>query len=207
MSVPKQSPIACSHCKTEQPFAMWESLNVTLHPELKDKLLANELTLFTCNHCGWSGQVVYPFLYHDMAEKLMIWFWPAEGEPDTKVLPEAMKDYRLRIVGHRNDLREKIYLFDAGLDDRVLEFLKLLVRAKSGQEGRPLEGQIYFAPSAGPELAFEHVVDDRSDAFKIDFPIYESVAESLADKLMAAEAPGEWLHVGPEYAAGLAKRS
>ena len=43
-------------------------------------------------------------------------------------------DYTLRLVNSRNNLREKVYIFDQGLDDRIIELMKLFIRFDISQE-------------------------------------------------------------------------
>ncbi len=38
----------------------------------------------------------------------------------------AQEDYLYRFVQSKNELREKLFIFDAGLDNRAIEILKFL---------------------------------------------------------------------------------
>lgn len=87
MSLPKETTVTCDQCHKAHPFTDWESLNVTLDAECKQQLLKGQLTQFTGPACGWSGEVLYPMLYHDMEKRLMIWLWPAEGDPEAAAMP------------------------------------------------------------------------------------------------------------------------
>jgi hypothetical protein len=49
---------------------VWDTVNVTLNPELKGQLLEGEPNCFTCRICGSSGWVLAPLLYHDMERRL-----------------------------------------------------------------------------------------------------------------------------------------
>jgi hypothetical protein len=40
--------------------------------DAKEKLINGELTIFTCDACGYQVEMVYSILYHDMEKKLMI---------------------------------------------------------------------------------------------------------------------------------------
>ncbi|MBR2800975.1 MAG: CpXC domain-containing protein [Erysipelotrichaceae bacterium] len=141
MSQSKTIKVTCPFCKKEHEFTVHPSLNVTLDPELKQKVLDRSLFSFTCPDCQKESPVFYPFLYHDMEKSVMIQFCAREQvEGYKKALQDSceqakdlakvdmFKDYRYRIVTDLNDLNEKIYLFDAGLDDHVVELAKLSVR-------------------------------------------------------------------------------
>lgn len=210
MSTPHETTVTCQGCNATQSFTVWQSLNVTLDCDAKQRLLTGELTRFTCQKCGWSGPVIYPFLYHDMEKRLMVWLWTDAGEPDLKDVPPAalMKDYRLRLVASRNQLVEKILIFDDDLDDRVIEFLKLILHAQASEGNHPLEGELFFAglgtDSDGKEsVEFEHVMDTGNQALAVPVESYQMLAGSLSPKLSTATGLDNWLRVDRNFAQAL----
>ena len=136
MSRPVPQDITCPQCGETSTFTTWSSLNVTLDPGEKPNVLDRSIFRFTCGKCGHSATVVYPMLYHDMQQKVMLWLLPEtpqapEGAapPSEGLPPEAGQfmrrdGYRFRSVGTQNALIEKILIFDAGLDDGPIEMLK-----------------------------------------------------------------------------------
>ena len=131
--------LKCHECGTESDFMLWESINTQLDPEAKKKLISGELLKFRCPHCGFESLVQYGTLYHDMEKKTMIRLVVTDTDYDETVstfdkmskgsfmegIPgEGFSDYTLRIVMSQNHLREKAYIFDQGLDDRVIEVMK-----------------------------------------------------------------------------------
>jgi hypothetical protein len=211
MSLPQQIPITCEQCRKEHPFTAWQSLNVTLDPDTKQQLITGELTRFQCPDCGWSGSVLYPMLYHDMGKNLMIWLWPAEGDPDTSSLPVMgpMVDYQFRIVSTRNQLIEKILIFDAGLDDRLVEFFKLLLQVQATQGSHPLPGDLFFGAilpgHLGAErIGFQHLNDGGSESISVPRQIYQQLADSFASKLPSLQTQAaKWLRVDRPFAQSL----
>ena len=166
--------VDCGNCGNPQSFVAWESLNVSLDKEQKENLLAGELTKFTCKKCGWSGDVVYPLLYHDMEKQLMIWLFPGQNAPDTGALPFAqlMGDYQFRLVQTKNQLVEKIFIFDANLDDRVIEFYKLMLLARSVETGHALVGELLFGKCYVDQnnreaVRFEHVLESGTEGLDV----------------------------------------
>lgn len=141
MSMEREVKITCPECGTEGDFILWQSVNTQLDPEAKQKVLNGELFQFTCPKCGSVTNVNYDLLYHQMEDLLMIQV--ASNDNEVKVAAESFdkfvdgsfmpgfdfseQDYRFRIVRNLNQLREKIYIFDQGLDDRILEILKILM--------------------------------------------------------------------------------
>lgn len=208
MSMPIELRIACPDCGAEQRFVVWESLNVTLDPDRKQELLNGELTQLVCAQCGWSGEVVYPMLYHDMAKRLMILLAPPGDEPPIEALPlvELIRDYDLRVVTTRNELVEKILIFDAGLDDRVVEGFKLVIQRSMLEGERPFAGLLWFVEVACSEsgeevIRFELQKADSAHLLEIPLDSFHRVGDSIAARLPAAETgTGQWLKVDAAYA-------
>lgn len=144
MSRSVEREIICPRCHTPQLFTFWESVNATESPELKERLESGELFDFTCPACGGVSRIGYPLLYHDQAHRAML-FLADDREREQAygvleallTLPESagmMSGYIVRAVTQPMDLAEKILLLDRGLDDRVVELTKLMIRAGYLQE-------------------------------------------------------------------------
>lgn len=138
MSMNEKIKIDCPYCKAEGNFEMWKSVNIQLNPELKEKILSMDIFTFKCPKCGKEASVAYPLLYHDTSRQLMIYLvsndeesientaktFSGEGMEDFQDFGDFTKEYTNRIVTSPLDLREKISIFDAGLDDRIIEVAK-----------------------------------------------------------------------------------
>jgi hypothetical protein len=215
MSITSEINVKCKLCGAEQQFPTWSTVNVTQNPELKAKLLKGELTRFVCEKCGWSGELVHPLLYHDMAKKVMIWLWPDAGEPDTGSLPmeKLMNEYQFRVVASRNDLIEKILIIDHNMDDRIVELVKLRLWAQSAEQGKPYTGIILFSKTnrdaKGEEtMQLRHLKESEAESLTVPFDFYHQTRESVSGRLPPAESErGKWLRVDKEYAKTLAPRS
>ena len=44
--------VTCPGCGKEADFTVWDSVNTTLEPDLKEKVLTGDLFKFTCPECG-----------------------------------------------------------------------------------------------------------------------------------------------------------
>ncbi len=152
MSSSAEQTIPCPRCRVPAPFLLWESVNATLNPELKEKLLSHELFRFACPACKQTSELVYPLLYHDQQQKLMVWLLiPDEHDEisldraSLEMEKTALEGYRLRLVTTANTLIEKILIFDSGLDDRVIEFIKaMLWQDEASDAGFPRE-MLFFS--------------------------------------------------------------
>ena len=129
--------VTCPSCHHEGDFELWDSINTALDPEMKEKVLNQSIFLYTCPSCGETFRLNYSTLYHQMEDLVMIYLVPeSEVKKTYEIFYEknALADYRYRtekylyrIVTSANQLVEKIQIFDAGKDDRVMELVKLLV--------------------------------------------------------------------------------
>ena len=126
--------VTCPSCHHEGDFEVWDSINTVLDPAMKEKVLNQSIFLYTCPNCGETFRLNYPTLYHQMEDLVMIYLVPeSEVKKTYEIFYEknALADYRTekylyRIVTSANQLVEKIQIFDAGKDDRVMELVKLL---------------------------------------------------------------------------------
>ena len=128
----------CTHCNEPFDVELYASVNTRVNPELELKVLNFDAFEYTCPHCGGKVKVIYDMLYHMEPEGTMIYLTdPTQVEEqvktiddfyksDFKKLQELMKlePPRVRVVTDLIDLREKILIFKAGLDDRIMELMK-----------------------------------------------------------------------------------
>ena len=126
--------VTCPSCHHEGDFEVWDSINTVLDPAMKEKVLNQSIFLYTCPNCGETFRLNYPTLYHQMEDLVMIYLVPESEVEKTYEMfygENALADYRTekylyRIVTSANQLIEKIKIFDAGKDDRIIELVKLL---------------------------------------------------------------------------------
>src|SRR6266496_2023303 len=135
MSLSRQETIHCSACGAEQAFTLWGSINVTVDPKLKQRLLNGDLSTFRCARCGREEHVVYDFLYHDMEKSLAIWLKEkddSESELAKKSFSDATGIKTCRTVRTVHELYDKIRIFDDGLDDFEIELFKFTLCVRKG---------------------------------------------------------------------------
>lgn len=53
--------VCCPNCGTEKGYQRFDSVNVTLHPELQEKMDNLELFTWACPKCGNKYILKYPF--------------------------------------------------------------------------------------------------------------------------------------------------
>lgn len=129
--------VVCPVCGHEQTITICPSVNVTTDPEMREKVLTGELFEFTCDECGFSGYAGYPFVYEDKETNggFLIYLEPdcedrevgIEGDIADQVI---YHEKSMRLVSDMITLKDKIFIFESGLDDRVIELFKALALAK-----------------------------------------------------------------------------
>ncbi len=60
---------------------LWESVNVTKNPELRQLVLDGELNMIVCPECNVAERIEKVFLYHDMERGILMFVYP-EGKAE-----------------------------------------------------------------------------------------------------------------------------
>lgn len=151
MSKHMKEQITCPECGKKSDFLIWESINTTLDPEMKQAVRDGSAFMFKCPHCGHQAHVDYGFLYHQMEDRIMIHYansdenakeihqmfekYASDDNPINKMVGDLLhNNYLIRIVRTHNQFLEKLAIFDAGMDDRIIEIIKLFFWAQLHQQ-------------------------------------------------------------------------
>ena len=134
MSKQKVIKFKCNNCGADVEFVSYTSINARNDANLKEKFLNDTLYSVTCENCNAKLKTIYPLLYHDPDKKFMVY----GVHPDSlyKIInsfdimkqdyPDAYDGYTLRVCASPSDMREKVIILNADLDDRVMELYKAL---------------------------------------------------------------------------------
>jgi hypothetical protein len=174
MSQTNEYKIHCPKCQHEQTVQLHEAINVQTSPELKVELMANRLNTVTCEQCKLAFRVDKPLLYNDPAHGRMIYLLPlseeaiAEGEREftssiqrlNGVLPNDLAAPQVCLVFSRTELVERIFLFDAGLNERVIEYIKYLIYSKNEAKVTPADKVLLFDAQDSTDKALCFVIQD-----------------------------------------------
>jgi len=71
---------------------IYNSVNITLNPELLDKVKKREINNYKCDKCGEKNELAYQFLYHDMNKKQWIWVFPENKKKPKKEAEKELKE-------------------------------------------------------------------------------------------------------------------
>ena len=164
--------ISCPKCGKTSDFLLWESVNTVLDPDMKAKVRSGEPFQFTCPHCEYRANVDYAMLYHQMENHVMVYLVPGDKDEAVEMMKGIHRDrngerididfkldddYRNRVVGTVNQLREKLLILDLGLDDHVIELQKLFLTLRLQEDDK--------------DIRIEEFLLDKSSDGKLDFAI------------------------------------
>lgn len=174
MSERSKYRISCPKCGHAQDVELYDSVNVVENPGLRDDLMANRLNSVTCAQCGFSFRVDKALLYHDPARKIMIHLQPLQDRPrgDAErqfsesldavngLLPASIHIPRVHLVFTRTELVERIFLLEAGLNDRVIEYVKYMIYSRNLNKVNPAEKALLFDTQDSTAEALCFVIQD-----------------------------------------------
>jgi len=166
--------VTCPACGREHDVPLVQSINTTDDPDAKQKLLAGDFDVLDCA-CGKRTQLVAELLYVDPIANLYIQVAPtpeavSKGEA---AFAAAGATGTQRLVPSINALVEKIKITDAGLEDWVLEMVKVLLLASMAEPD--LNRVLLFDHSEGDVIHWILLGDDAR-AMQSPFAAYERLA-------------------------------
>ena len=146
MSVIVDEEATCPHCSATQEVKVARSVNGGRSPRLRQAIIDGVFQRPTCDQCGRHFVVESTFSYIDFTRQHLFMCHPISTEADWKMHAAAFEDLvrseftwsevaevrelgdgvTTRLVFGLEALREKLLCLDAGLDDRVLEAIKLM---------------------------------------------------------------------------------
>ncbi|MGD9875114.1 MAG: CpXC domain-containing protein [Kiritimatiellia bacterium] len=174
MSQKKNYTITCPKCRAQQETELFESVNVGAEPQLKESLLQNQINLVTCGECGFSFRVDKPLLYHDPAHAAMIYYLPLGGADYEKgerhfreflgemnaVMPDGLDVPDVHLVFSWAELIERVFLLEASLDPRLIEYIKYIIYTKNTEKLNPETKAVLFNAQDSTPEQFCFVVQD-----------------------------------------------
>jgi hypothetical protein len=172
MSIARPYPIRCPKCGAEAEVRLYDSINVVEDPQLREDLMANRLNAVTCPACSFQYRVDKPLLYVDPARKFAVWWTPEGGADPAKADDEYRRmqtsiqeapgrlDLKLHLVHERVELVERIFLLEAGLDERLVEYVKYLIYSKNARKVDAATKRLLFNAQDSNDETLCFVVQD-----------------------------------------------
>lgn len=198
MSTWADREISCVFCATSFVVRVASGLHITRLPAVREQILRGELHRFECPSCRRTLEVRLPIIYTDFQRGHWIEVhpddeiatWPELGpaceqrfqrtvERGASILREGIPAFKVRLVFGYNELREKVTLWDAGLDDVDVECLKL-VALRSDVSMLGFDDRFFVGAVSGDRL---HLERQRPGADTRPFTLIAS-----SDRLRSARA-------------------
>ena len=212
MSLQRSYNIQCPKCRHSWGVELHESVNVKSDPPLRDELFGNRINAVTCPACEFAFRVDKPLLYSDPDRRLLIYWIPlppdrrAEGEERFAewlreagmVMPDGVQAPEVHLVFSRIELIERIFLREAGLDERVVEYVKYLMYTRnSGKLDATAQTLLFNAQDSTPEALCFVVLDDASRQFRSVLHYLRSAYQAVADTFGSADKAADLLEMFP----------
>jgi rubredoxin len=188
MSTQITEEISCPQCGAAVKTELWPGVDAVRNPDLKARILDETMFDWKCPECGYAARFLYPFLYHDPERKFMVYLSPnGDGckESDIEAKFPQLAGITKRLVSTPESLKEKILIFEAGLDDRAVELVKFALAGvldkKHGKKATA--GYFCYADEQANEIAFSFLFEGetepvrrhtRMDAYRKSIEIVES---------------------------------
>jgi len=142
MSTSHQIELECPHCGHKQVATLWGSINVTVHPHLKEEFFKGRLNFFDCEECKMQTPTICGFMYNDMHKKILVQYQPPQEMEDrefldlftangTVVLPEELA----KIPEIQQYMSQPHVVFDMEELRRYVRFRELLYERRGPETG------------------------------------------------------------------------
>lgn len=193
----RMETIVCPQCNKQASIRLWESIDATVDTTAKAQLLDGSLFTYRCKKCGYTADIAFNCMYKDPSKSLTIYL-AADG--DVEGMKAAMADVDAtvdqvsaglkikrirRVVSDVHSLREKVIIFENGLDDRVIELMKIFYFNIVHEREPELEINHILFYIADGHPHFEFITQDKHFAVAIQDGIYGEFEKEYHDKLNA----------------------
>lgn len=187
-SILMKETATCPNCKKESAFGAYRFIDAKSDPQMKDMILDDSLFGWKCVHCDYVCRVYYDTVVYNPDHNYMIML---ESEAESRKLPleKHHKDLknrdRLRLVKTGIELKEKIRIFEKGLDDRAMEAYKVFLLGNSEvAEGHSAPDSFIFETIEDDQFQlYAYANGDRLGLFSVPTTVYYSMQADLEKNL------------------------
>ncbi|MDD5952267.1 MAG: CpXC domain-containing protein [Oscillospiraceae bacterium] len=207
MSTNLSKQIHCPSCGKTSTTRMWPGIDRQQNPEQRERILEESLFCWECPDCGYKMQLLYPCLYHDREKQFLLLLDPNPKEPslDRKMVAEQkLPGTKKRLVGCVEEMKEKLLIFESGLNDAACELAKLAVaqNVEHRKGVAPLKGYFSQAKESKNEITFAFFFEDEElePLYQTTrYDVYRKTLE-IAQSLHFNECADDFLRVDQEMA-------
>ncbi|VGO16012.1 hypothetical protein PDESU_04602 [Pontiella desulfatans] len=211
MSISRTVNITCPSCGTPQDVVLYDAVNVQTDPQLKEALMQNQLNRVECPDCDLGFRVDLPVLYSDPKNNILIHWIPESDETSREqileefdrsmermnsMMPADADIPGVRLVLSRVELVELVFLIEAGLNQRVVEYVKYSIYTRNLEKIDPHKYRLLLNVQDSTDEEFCFVMQDADsqvlgEILRYGRAAYDSMCE-LYD-----ECPDEFMDMFP----------
>lgn len=207
MSTQIKRELICPKCRAAAENQLWAGITADESPEIREKILGETFFDYKCPKCGYAARFLYPCLYHDKKLGFMVYFVPegAGENPNPDGICEKfpqLSGIKKRLVNSPESLKEKVLIFEAGLDDLAVELLKLamadVLKNKYGKKAE--ESYFCYADSQENKIGFSFFLEGVAEPIRrrTKMDAYEKTLE-IAEQAGFSDG-GDFLTVDADFA-------
>lgn len=216
MSNPTMISAQCPYCGKEIDVPYYGEINIAEHPEFKSQILSGDFFKYTCPHCNEVIPTAGPLLYHDPNIPAMIYYLPQGFNSSVDELDELLaliqnmeadraSLYQARLVSSIDKLLEKIYIYDAKLDDRIVELVKLAYLKHYGkdlQNKGTVHASLFMPSEDKTDAQIVFILGDAHEMASVDFSkdYYVFFATEFSERLEKDSAFNQFRTVDEKWA-------
>lgn len=179
----KTLQLVCPVCGHHFSDEHYSSYNLQEENGDLSKILNDSWIKHKCPKCNSEISVIDAMVFHDMKKGLMIYYFP--GNSGTTEIHESFvkkynypSNYTIRIVeGKYNDFKEKILLFEYGINDYAVELYKKDIILKKYKTNDIYEAHLLFDKYSIPQGFVMYQKDSKPIIERFDANEYESYVE------------------------------
>lgn len=206
MSTNLSQETSCPSCGKRSTTRLWPAIDGIERPDQRERILEESLFCWECPDCGYQMQLLYPCLYQDRERNFLLLLEPDQKEPLDKktIAAQSPEGSKKRIVTSIEEMKEKLLIFESGLNDAACELVKLAMEQSIAHRMGVDVTAGYFskADQEKNEITFVFVFDDEERE-----PLYQTTrfdaytkTEEIADSLHFNPCGNDFLRVDPEMA-------
>lgn len=203
MSLFSQMNVQCPNCNATQNIAGVGSVNADRRPDLRAAILDDTFQIVTCDACGHAFRLEPLFNYLEVNKGLWIAAMPGREMPEfldvedqttatfdvsygvkaPAAAAEIGRDLRPRLTFGWPAVREKLVIDGLGLDDVIVEMLKLDLMRRLPEVPLAPGTELRLTGGGEDSLNFawiETVSEDVTQSFTVDRALYDEIAGNAA---------------------------
>jgi len=193
----KETTITCPACGTVGTRSAVPVVDIAKDPDILDRLLTGAFFEWTCPGCArrFFANDVLLCLHSEHGYGVYLVPGCKDAVIPVPTIYRSRCRGKLRVTASFVHFAEKLRIFEEGLDDRVIEAMKAVYAAASGQCGQGTVCQMYFeAEELDGHLTFAVLREHDETSVGIPREAYERTAEDFCP-LFPGDDGGKFVRV------------